>query len=234
MTPKALLFAAALLLPVLGARAGEPPKGQEAPAPSKEPSSAGPEQPKPPEKTEPPAKPEPSEEDKAKAARLAARVATLIKDLGSEDWGTRENAQAELVKIGEPAEKALEAAALNKDAEVAQRAKSALLSIRGMGYLGIYIADGPAPADEKAPRGCLVTGFVREDGREAEGLKPEDVILSVNGGRIDGVTDLQKLVAKCRPDSKAKLEVRRDGAVKTIEVKVYRWPEDIPRPEIPE
>lgn len=245
MIRAALPIAVAILLSGCAARAGETPSTPVPPPPAGGEKQAKPaENPGPPDRPKPPGelvppqetdpKPDASEEEKARAARLAAQVAKLIKDLGSEDWGTRENAQAELVKIGEPAEKALEAAAGSQDAEVAQRARAALLSIRGAGYLGIYIAEGPEPPDEKSPRGCLITGFVELEGREPGDLKEEDIILSVNGGRVDTVTDLQRLVVKCRPGSRAKLEVRREGEVKTIDVKVYQWPEGIPRPELPD
>jgi hypothetical protein len=71
---------------------------------------------------------------KAKAAsrptpELAARVASCLKDLGSDEWAKREAASKELVKIGPPALAALRAAAAGTDSEVAGRAKAAVAAI---------------------------------------------------------------------------------------------------------
>ncbi len=63
-------------------------------------------------------------------ARIKARVAELVKQLGNEEWAKREEATDALVELGEHAEPALEEATKSKDAEVSTRAADALRKIR--------------------------------------------------------------------------------------------------------
>lgn len=202
--------AAALALPAAPA-AGEEQPAAAAPSPS-------------------PSKQEEQEKREAQE-KLAHRIAALIKDLGSEEWAVREAAQQALVALGAPAEKALETAADSSDPEVAQRARDALKSIRGTGFIGIYIADGPEPEDAESPRGCAVTGRVELHDANAQDLQPGDVILFVGERRVDGARSLQRIVAATRPGTTAKLKVRREGRTIEVPVRILPWPEDIPRPD---
>lgn len=84
----------------------------------------------------------------------AARIAELIVQLGSEKYDDRERACRELVKIGQPAFKALREAANDKDIERAARAKTTLVEIRKRGYrFAIYLVAQPADLHqaEKTP-----------------------------------------------------------------------------------
>ncbi|RQH10004.1 DegQ family serine endoprotease [Paraburkholderia dinghuensis] len=66
------------------------------------------------------------------------------------------------------------------------------------------------------PRGALVSS-VDADGPAAKaGLKPGDVILSVNGQAIDDSTVLPSVIAGIKPGSKADLQVWRDKATKNV------------------
>jgi len=86
--------------------------------------------PPPPPVAEEPGEKEPTPEELAK---LNARVAALVKELGSDEWAKREAAGEELLKIGKPAESALaEAADKAKDPEVATRAGELVKKIRTM------------------------------------------------------------------------------------------------------
>jgi len=181
-----------------------------------------------PEAAAAPAKPAPAG---AADEQLEHKIDKLIKELGSELWAAREEAQQALVAIGEPAEKALEAAAGNKDPEVVQRAAEALRGIRGVGFIGIYINDGPAPEKADDPRGCAVVGHVAGHDDNAKDLQVGDVILAVNGRRIDGTTSLQRAVAATRPNTVVTVKLRREGEIKEIKLKVLPWPEDVPKPE---
>lgn len=216
--PRSVLLHAAVLLPVALACGGGAPRAVEAEPP---PAAGGAE-----------GRGEPSAEEREKLAR---RVASLVKDLGHDEWNVREAAAKALIEIGAPAEAAIEGATRSGDLEISTRAWRLLLEIRGTGFIGIYIADGPEPAKEGAPRGSLVTGLVREGAPDAEGLRAGDVVVTVNGGRVDGYADLQRLIARCRPGSRAKLRVRRKDKVLDLVVEVERWPEDeFPLPEIPD
>jgi len=70
------------------------------------------------------------------------------------------------------------------------------------------------------PRGALVAQV--EDGSPAAkaGLKPGDVLLSVNGRPIDRSAEVPPLVAAVKPGSKATLEVWRDGSSRKLDVTV--------------
>ena len=61
---------------------------------------------------------------------MTAEIARLIERLAGDEIAQRDAAQAALVKIGQPAAKALETAAGDKDVERAIRAKAALAAIR--------------------------------------------------------------------------------------------------------
>jgi serine protease Do len=70
------------------------------------------------------------------------------------------------------------------------------------------------------PRGALVASV--DDGSPAEkaGLKPGDVLLSLNGRPIERSSEVPPLVAAVKPGSKATFEVWREGAKREITVTV--------------
>jgi hypothetical protein len=105
------IWLSAPLLILSLAAAGEPGKAEPAGAP------AGEEVQKPPSPEE--------------LAKLQARVAELIKQLGHDEWAKREEATKALVEIGAAAETALEEAAKSKDPEISARAAEALKKIKG-------------------------------------------------------------------------------------------------------
>lgn len=88
---------------------------------------------------------------------LKARIGKLVGELGSDDFQKRENASAELVRIGRPALDALRQAAKSPDAEVAQRAAAAVEKIdagpaldrlRGLGWIA-QVVIGERVRDER-------------------------------------------------------------------------------------
>ena len=60
---------------------------------------------------------------------IEEEIASLVRDLGSPRYKTRERASKRLWEIGQPARSALEAAAKSKDPEVAMRAETLLRRI---------------------------------------------------------------------------------------------------------
>ena len=76
------------------------------------------------------------------------------------------------------------------------------------------------------PRGALV-GQVVEDGPAAKaGVKAGDVILSVNGKVVERSAQLPSVVSAIKPGENAKVEVWRDGAARTLNIKVDEFPEE--------
>jgi serine protease Do len=68
----------------------------------------------------------------------------------------------------------------------------------------------------KSPRGALVSS-VQKDGAGAKaGLKPGDVILTLNGEEIAGSSDLPPKVASLSPGASVTLGIWRDGAEKQL------------------
>ena len=92
------------------------------------------------------------------------------------------------------------------------------------GRLGVTVQDvNQALADSfglSKPSGALVSS-VEPDGPGAKaGLKPGDVILSLDGKEISGSPDLPPRVADLKPGSTARLEVWRDRGRREVDVRV--------------
>jgi serine protease Do len=76
------------------------------------------------------------------------------------------------------------------------------------------------------PRGALVTQVVEDGPAEKAGVKPGDVIVSVNGKGVERSGHLPSVVSAIKPGENAKVEVWRDGAARTINIKVDEFPEE--------
>jgi serine protease Do len=92
------------------------------------------------------------------------------------------------------------------------------------GRIGVSIQDVNAQFAESfgldRPRGALV-GSVDDEGPAARGgVKPGDIILSVNGRLIERSSELPAIIAGIRPGAEATLEVWRDRAARRLKVKV--------------
>ncbi len=70
------------------------------------------------------------------------------------------------------------------------------------------------------PRGALVGEVVKGGPAEEAGVKPGDVILSVEGKAIERSSELPPIVAGIKPGKQVTLTVWRDQAEKTLRVKV--------------
>lgn len=72
--------------------------------------------------------------------QVQAKIAKLIKQLGSEEWQEREDAQQALEEVGEPARKQLQDAAKSSDQEISARANQ-LLEKLAMAEVTLLITD---------------------------------------------------------------------------------------------
>jgi len=99
------------------------------------------------------------------------------------------------------------------------------------GYLGVLIQgleDQPGLAGTyglKEDKGVIVNEVRGEPARKA-GLKPDDVILSIDGKEVRNTKDLAGRVAMIRPGTKAKFGIWRDGKAKDLDVIIGEQPKD--------
>jgi serine protease Do len=70
------------------------------------------------------------------------------------------------------------------------------------------------------PEGALVSSVEKGGPADRAGVEPGDVILKLNGNPVASSTQLPVAVARLKPGSEAKLEVWRNGATRTLTVKV--------------
>jgi serine protease Do len=78
----------------------------------------------------------------------------------------------------------------------------------------------------KSAKGALVAEAQSGSPASEAGIKSGDVILGIDGERIDGPRELAKRVAALGPGKKADLIYWHDGAEKTVTVKLGSLPED--------
>ena len=94
------------------------------------------------------------------------------------------------------------------------------------GWLGVAIQDLTSEMAEydglKDRKGVLVADVFKGDPAEVAGIQPKDIILEVNGHRVESSHDLTTLIAKLKVGEKAKVEVFRKGHKKTFYVKIAK------------
>ncbi|MFH1993732.1 MAG: DegQ family serine endoprotease [Pseudomonadota bacterium] len=94
------------------------------------------------------------------------------------------------------------------------------------GWLGVAIQDlSPEVAEYyglKEGKGVLVTEVFPDDPADKAGIKPKDVILAVNGNKVESSRDLTRLIADIGVGETATIKVLRDGSTKTLTAKVAK------------
>ncbi|MDB5804136.1 MAG: peptidase [Betaproteobacteria bacterium] len=92
------------------------------------------------------------------------------------------------------------------------------------GRIGVSVQDvNQALADSfglKGMSGALVSSIEPGSPADKAGLLPGDVITAVNGGAVEGSGDLSARIADISPGSRARIDLVRKGAPKTIEAKI--------------
>ncbi len=66
--------------------------------------------------------------------------------------------------------------------------------------------------------GVYVAGVTEGSAASEAGIRKGDVVLSIDGVKLDGTASLQEQIARRRPNDKVNLSVKRDGKVKQFEV----------------
>jgi serine protease Do len=94
------------------------------------------------------------------------------------------------------------------------------------GWLGVGIQDISDEVAEyygiKDKKGVLVTEVFPGDPADSAGIKPKDIIVSVNGKAIDSTRKLTGIIADTIVGDTAKIDVLRNGKSKTFDVKIAK------------
>jgi serine protease Do len=94
------------------------------------------------------------------------------------------------------------------------------------GWLGVAIQDvNQEMADYygiEAKKGVFVADVFKGDPADAAGIKSKDIIVEVNGQKVESTRQLTSLVAAIPVGQSAKLKVIRDGQPKTFTVKIAK------------
>ena len=94
------------------------------------------------------------------------------------------------------------------------------------GWLGVGIQDLSEELAEyygiKDGKGVLVTEVFPGDPADEAGIKPKDIVLSVNGKKVENTRELSKLIADTSVGDTVKIKVLRDGIEKTFSVKIAK------------
>jgi serine protease Do len=98
------------------------------------------------------------------------------------------------------------------------------------GWLGVSIQDlTPDLANYygvKDGKGALVGEVFKGDPADKAGIRQKDVIVEVDGERIDDSRDLSRTIAEVPVDKQVKIKVLRDGKERTFRVAIAKRTED--------
>jgi serine protease Do len=98
-------------------------------------------------------------------------------------------------------------------------------------FLGVAIQPLDAELAKRfhvpAGQGALVTSVVEDSTAAEAGLKPGDVILEVNGAKIDGLRELRLITERLKIGDQYTLTFLRDGKKETASVTAKAMPESL-------
>ena len=102
------------------------------------------------------------------------------------------------------------------------------------GWLGVSIADiGEDDIDRlklREAKGVLVRGVMPGEPADLGGVKPDDVIIALDGTRLDDPRDLQRVVSTTPVGKRVRVVVLRAGERKEMEITIGRYQERVERP----
>lgn len=105
------------------------------------------------------------------------------------------------------------------------------------GYIGVVIQDlTPDLArtfNVKDVKGVLVAEVSKDSPAEKAGLKQGDVIVELNGKRVEKVGPFRNRVALIAPGTKVQIVVLRDGRRKSLTVEIGKLPSATQKPAVP-
>jgi len=98
------------------------------------------------------------------------------------------------------------------------------------GWLGVMIQDiTPQLAESfglKSAKGVLVSDVVKGSPSEKSGLKQGDVIMRFDAKEIENAHKLSQVVAATAPDTRVKVDIRRNGNAKTVSLTIGTMPSE--------
>jgi serine protease Do len=101
------------------------------------------------------------------------------------------------------------------------------------GWLGVQITPVSSDAAKtfklKEARGALIVDITAGSPAEKSGLKPEDIVVAVDGRPVVDNGDLSRYVASKAPGTTVRLDVIRNGSEKNIAVHLEAFPEEAVR-----
>ncbi len=96
------------------------------------------------------------------------------------------------------------------------------------GYLGVFIETPDAELSQALKiednKGAVVTRVVEDTPADKAGLQEYDVIVKVNGEKIDDSQSLTNMIGSYKPGDKVELTVIRDGSPRTLTVELEQRP----------
>ena len=97
------------------------------------------------------------------------------------------------------------------------------------GWLGVVIQEVTPDISEAigVKEGIIIAQVLSGSPADRAGLKVGDIIVEVNGRKIDRVRDLQLTIMRTKPGTKVELTIVRDGKRKKIEVEIGELPEKV-------
>jgi serine protease Do len=94
------------------------------------------------------------------------------------------------------------------------------------GWLGVGIQDISEEVAEyygiKEKKGVLVTEVFPGDPADLAGIKPKDIILSVNGKAVDSARQLTGMIADISVGNTIQIKINRNGKTRTTDVKIAK------------
>jgi serine protease Do len=101
------------------------------------------------------------------------------------------------------------------------------------GWLGVQIQpiteDLAKSYKMKDAKGALVSEVTENSPAEKAGLKPDDVVVGVDGRTVEDNGDLSSYIASKKPQTTVNLRVLRDGAEKSVPVTLGTFPDESER-----
>jgi serine protease DegQ len=96
------------------------------------------------------------------------------------------------------------------------------------GWVGVEVQDITSDIAEsfslKTARGALIAGVLQDGPAARAGIRPGDVLQSVNGKEVNSSSDLLETISAVPPGETAKLGILRQGTRLELNVKVEQRP----------